>query len=220
METEVLTVRSSRVIWEVREGLLKRTFDLFFSATLLIILSPLFLAIILSIKILSGGTAIYVQPRLGKGGKLFNCYKFRTMYIDAEDRLHDLLARNPHLQIEWLKNQKLKDDPRIFTLGKWLRRTSLDELPQFWNVLIGDLSVVGPRPYMLSQKKSLGDLAPKILSIRPGITGLWQTSGRNRTTFQERISLDAAYIDTHSFFYDLFLILKTIPCVLFQKDAY
>jgi undecaprenyl-phosphate galactose phosphotransferase len=142
------------------------------------------------------------------------------MYVDADKRLKDILTKNPHLKAEWLINQKLKNDPRIFTLGKWLRRTSLDELPQFWNVLKGDLSIVGPRPYMISQKKELGTLAPKILSLRPGITGLWQTSGRSHTIFQERISLDAEYVDKNSFYYDIILILKTIPKIIFFKDAY
>jgi len=142
------------------------------------------------------------------------------MHLDADRRLRELLAHNPYLKQEWMLNQKLKNDPRIFALGKWLRRTSLDELPQFWNVLKGDLSVVGPRPYMLTQKKYLGPLASKILSVKPGITGLWQTSGRNHRTFQERIILDAEYIDKRSFHYDLRLICKTIPQILFPKDAY
>jgi exopolysaccharide production protein ExoY len=195
-------------------------FDLSFSLLLLCLLAPLFLGIAMMIRFSSKGKAIYVQPRLGRGGKVFKCYKFRTMHLDADRRLRELLSLNPYLQQEWAKNQKLKNDPRIFALGKLLRRTSLDELPQFWNVLRGELSIVGPRPYMLTQKKYLGLLAPKILSVRPGITGLWQISGRNRRTFQERIFLDAAYIDRRSFAYDFLLILKTIPQVLFPKDAY
>ena len=142
------------------------------------------------------------------------------MHRDADKRLHALYSQHPHLRSEWTIHQKLKEDPRIFAFGKWLRRTSLDELPQLWNVVKGELSLVGPRPYMLRQKKHLGLLAPKILSVRPGMTGLWQTSGRNNTTFQERIQLDAEYIDKCSFSYDLVLIFKTIPVILFPKDAY
>jgi len=222
METKVLAFKkvAKSKDYRIQHNFLKRLFDFSFSLTLLIFLAPLFLGIALSIHFVSGGRAIYVQPRLGRGGKVFKCYKFRTMYADADKRLKDILTKNPHLKAEWLINQKLKNDPRIFSLGKWLRRTSLDELPQFWNVLKGDLSIVGPRPYMVSQKKELGTLASKILSLRPGITGLWQTSGRSHTTFQERIFLDAEYVDKTSFYYDIFLILKTIPKIIFSKDAY
>lgn len=201
-------------------GVFKRLFDLVFSSLMLILLSPLFFVLIIIIRATSKGDAIYVQPRLGRKGRVFNCYKFRTMYADADSRLHEILACNPKLKREWMKKQKLKNDPRIFPLGKWLRHTSLDELPQFWNVLRGDLSVVGPRPYMISQKESLGALRHKIMSVKPGITGLWQTSGRSRTTFHKRIALDAEYIDKSSFCYDLFLILKTVPEIFFPKNGY
>lgn len=225
MKSNVLhrTVRSAfqkRTVFKIRRNTPKRLFDFCFSLTLLTLLAPLFIGIALIIRLTSHGKAIYVQPRLGRGGKVFKCYKFRTMYLDAEARLNDILLHNPQFQKEWLKKQKLKNDPRIFPLGKWLRHTSLDELPQFWNVLRGDLSIVGPRPYMVFQKSNLGSLTDKIMSVRPGITGLWQTSGRSRTTFQKRIALDAEYIDKCSFWYDLLLILKTIPQVLFPKDAY
>jgi exopolysaccharide production protein ExoY len=222
METKTLPFqRTARpAVWHIHHSASKRLFDLCFSIALLILLSPLLLGIALAIRFSSGGGAIYVQPRLGRGGRVFKCYKFRTMYCDADKRLHEILAKNALLRNEWAKNQKLKNDPRIFSLGKWLRRTSLDELPQFWNVVKGDLSIVGPRPYMVSQKRELGSFAAKILSVRPGITGVWQTSGRSHTTFQERISLDAKYIEKRSFYYDLILILKTIPKIVFPKDAY
>jgi exopolysaccharide production protein ExoY len=211
---------SPKVVWEIRRCVAKRLFDLLFTLSLLPFLAPLLLFIALAIRLSSKGRVLYVQPRLGRGGKVFKCYKFRTMYTDAEERLQELLTKNRHLQREWAKNQKLKNDPRIFPLGRWLRRTSLDELPQFWNVIKGDLSVVGPRPYMVCQKQELGHLAPKILSIRPGVTGLWQTSGRSRTTFQQRIALDAEYVVKHDLWSDFFLILKTIPQIFFSKHAY
>lgn len=198
----------------------KRLFDIAFSACILLILAPLFFVIALAIRLGSGEPAIYAQPRIGRGGKVFHCYKFRTMHSGAEERLQAILQQDPLLRREWSEKQKLKEDPRIFLIGKWLRRTSLDELPQFWNVVKGDLSVVGPRPYMVAQGSKLGPLAPKILSIRPGITGLWQTSGRSRTTFQERVALDAAYVERRSFYYDLTLVLKTVPQVIFPTDAY
>jgi exopolysaccharide production protein ExoY len=222
LEAKVLTYRKAggRLVWKVQHNAPKRLFDLAFSLAFLCLLAPLFLGIAAMIRLSSKGSVIYVQPRLGRGGRIFKCYKFRTMHSDADKILNEILIQNPQFKKEWATNQKLKEDPRIFAVGKWLRRTSLDELPQFWNVLKGDLSIVGPRPYMLGQKKYLGLMAPKILSVRPGITGLWQTSGRNHTTFQERILLDAEYIDKHSLIYDLLLIIKTIPVVLFSKDAY
>jgi exopolysaccharide production protein ExoY len=206
--------------WKIQHSFTKRVFDLVFSTLLLAILSPLFLGIALAIRISCGGEAIYAQFRLGRGGKVFKCYKFRTMHTNADRILQRILSENPEMRQEWIKKQKLKNDPRIFPLGKWLRRTSLDELPQFWNVLKGDLSIVGPRPYMVSQKKYLKSQSSKILSVRPGITGLWQTSGRNETTFEHRMKLDIAYINHHSFGKDLVLILKTIPQVFMGKDAY
>lgn len=205
---------------KIQKNVAKRVFDLCFSLVLLLLLSPLFVSLAVAIRLSSHGRALYVQPRLGRGGKVFKCYKFRTMYLDADKRLDEILSSNPPLKKEWTQNQKLKNDPRIFSLGKWLRRTSLDELPQFWNVVKGDLSVVGPRPYMIFQRKDLGPLASKILSVRPGITGLWQTSGRSHKTYHERILLDAQYIEKRSFSYDLILILKTIPLIIFPKDAY
>lgn len=222
MESEVLTVQklANPSVSKSQRNFVKRMFDLAFSLIFMAVSAPFFLSIIVIIRLSSKGSAIYVQPRLGRDGKVFKCYKFRTMYVDAEEKLQELLTNSPCLQKEWSCHQKLKNDPRIFPLGKWLRRTSLDELPQFWNVIKGDLSVVGPRPYMISQKNELGALTSKILSVRPGITGLWQTSGRSKTSFQERITLDAQYVDRRSFWYDLVLIIKTIPEVLFSRNAY
>lgn len=158
MESRVLPFQkiSRPIEWKIEHNLPKRLFDLIFSLILIVVLSPLFVVLSLAIRLTSKGEAIYVQPRLGRGGRVFKCYKFRTMYSDAEEGLQEILNKSPRLRHEWMKNQKLKNDPRIFPLGKWLRRTSLDELPQFWNVLKGDLSVVGPRPYMISQKRSRG----------------------------------------------------------------
>lgn len=220
MDSKVLSYQRYASIHETQHNLLKRLFDISFSLFVLSLLSPLFFFIIIAIRLSSQGKAIYVQPRLGRGGVIFKCYKFRTMHIDAEVRLQELLFQDPQKRAEWERHQKLKNDPRVFRLGHFLRRTSLDELPQFWNVLKGDLSVVGPRPYMVSQLKDLAPFTQKILSVRPGITGLWQTSGRSLTTFQKRIVLDAEYVNKRSFWLDLGLILKTIPIMFFPKDAY
>lgn len=200
-------------------SLSKRFFDIAFSLCILSLLFPLFLFIAIAIRLSSPGQAIYTQSRLGKGGSIFKCYKFRSMHRDADAFLEEILEKNPLKRAEWEQNQKLRSDPRVFAFGQFLRKTSLDELPQFWNVLKGDLSVVGPRPYMISQKKNMGRLSKKILSVRPGITGIWQTSGRSSTSFHERLALDAGYVDSTSFWNDLILILKTIPQVLFSKNA-
>jgi len=214
MESKVLPIS-----WKVQHDFVKRIFDIGFSLSAMLLLFPFFLLIALAIFICSPGNVFYTQIRLGRGGRVFKCYKFRTMYLDADHRLKEILQKNPSLQAEWEKNQKLRIDPRVFSFGRFLRKTSLDELPQFWNAFRGDLSIVGPRPYMVKQRNELGPLAYTILSMRPGITGLWQTSGRSKTTFQERIALDAQYVDKQSFWYDLKLILKTIPEILFSKNA-
>lgn len=198
----------------------KRLFDIGFSAFVLLAFSPLFFLITLLIRLSSRGKALYAQERIGQNGKAFKCLKFRTMVVDAEQKLADLLESDPLLKKEWEKHQKLKNDPRIFKLGAFLRKTSLDELPQFINVLKGDLSVVGPRPYLLSQRSEMGRQGYKILSVRPGITGIWQTSGRSSTTFKERIEMDASYIEASSFWFDLSVIAKTLPIVFLAKNAH
>lgn len=206
--------------YKSRHELGKRLFDFFFSFTIIVFFTPLYLIIAIIIRLSSPGKAIYTQIRLGRGGKAFRCYKFRTMYLDADKRLTEILAHDPKRRIEWELSQKLRNDPRIFPFGRYLRKLSLDELPQFWNVLKGDLSVVGPRPYMVSQKKKIGSFVNKILVVRPGITGLWQTSGRSNTSFYHRIILDNEYINRRSFWLDCWLILKTIPQILFAKNAF
>lgn len=212
MDTETLSLSTSYSS--------KRLFDILFSTLALIAFFPLMVVIALLIKFSSKGGTIFAQERLGLHGKVFRCYKFRTMIEDAETKLDQILKQNSQLKKEWKVHQKLKRDPRIVPLGKFFRRYSLDELPQFWNVLMGDMSLVGPRPYAVEQKSSMGRDAYNILSIRPGITGLWQTSGRSSTSFAERLALDLKYLETRSFLFDLFLILKTIPSLILAKDAY
>lgn len=183
--------------------------------------SPLFLIIALAVRLSSPGKIIYSHKRVGRNGKIFACYKFRTMFSDADERLEDLLASDPELHAEWLASRKLKEDPRITPVGKFLRKTSLDELPQFWNVIKGDLSVVGPRPLVPAEvAEYLGEKAQKILSVRPGLTCIWQVSGRNDTSYITRIHLDEVYVDNKSFWLDLKLIMQTVPCMLFPKGAY
>ncbi len=197
----------------------KRALDIICSLLALILLSPFFFLIWISIRLSSKGPAIFCQHRLGKNGKVFKCLKFRTMIIDAEKTLPVLLSQHPGLLKEWNTHQKLRQDPRVFPIGKFLRRTSLDELPQFWNILKGELSLVGPRPYLVCQQEEMGLWAEKILSIRPGLTGLWQTSGRSRTTFRERILLDCEYVKKQSLLLDFLLIFKTFSVLLSSEDA-
>jgi exopolysaccharide production protein ExoY len=200
---------------------LKRAFDIIFSFSVLILLSPLYLVIAFLIRITSKGTVIYYQNRIGRGGVLFRCYKFRTMYQNADLILQEILSKDPAKRKEWQEMHKLKKDPRVTPIGAFLRKSSLDELPQFWNVLKGDLSVVGPRPVVEEEiTRHFGNKAEKIFSIRPGITGLWQISGRSDTSYITRIALDESYVENRNFFRDLKIIALTIPHILSKKGAY
>ncbi len=208
--------------YQIKHIPIKRIFDILFSLLVLIIGFPLFLFIGLLILCTSSSKVIYAHERIGRGGKVFRCYKFRTMYVDADARLKKILASDSKLKEEWERSFKLKQDPRITFIGSFLRKTSLDELPQFWNVLKGDLSVVGPRPVIKEEvNKYLGVKAAKILSIRPGLTGLWQVSGRSDIEcYKKRTELDEYYVDHQSLLLDLKLIAKTIPAMLSSKGAY
>lgn len=200
---------------------LKRIFDLLFSIHIILLFSPLFLLIAIIIKLSSPGKIFYRHQRVGRGGKKFYCLKFRTMYKDADEKLIEILKNDHEKKLEWEQTHKLKIDPRITPIGKFLRKTSLDELPQFWNVIKGDLSVVGPRPVVQEElTKFFGEKAEKILSVRPGITGMWQVSGRNDISYKKRIKLDEIYIDHRTMLLDIKLIAKTIPLVIFSRGAY
>lgn len=205
----------------VRHLPLKRIFDVLFSLLALLATFPLFLVLAIIIRISSKGPAVYGHTRVGRGGKPFKCLKFRSMYQDADTRLHQLLSQNPTYAAEWQESRKLKNDPRITAIGQFLRKTSLDELPQFLNVLKGDLSVVGPRPVVEDEvKQYYKEKAQKILSVRPGVTGLWQISGRSNTSYKTRVELDEHYVENRSFGLDLTLVLKTVPALLTRKGAY
>ncbi len=205
---------------KIKHHPIKRIFDICFSLGALAFFTPFLVFIALAVKLTSKGKILYSHPRIGRGGKPFNCYKFRTMYSDADERLKEML-KNPKILDEWEKTHKLKNDPRVTPVGKFLRKTSLDELPQFWNVLVGDLSVVGPRPVVEAEvTKFLGCKAAKILSIRPGVTGPWQVHGRNDTDYAVRVKMAEEYVDKHSLIMDLKLIAKTIPAMISTKGAY
>ncbi len=199
----------------------KRVFDIIFSLMAVLFFLPLGIIIGVIIKWVSPGPVFHVCSRVGKDGEAIECWKFRTMCVDSQEKLRKILKENPKLKREWETFYKLKDDPRIFGFGKFLRKTSLDELPQFLNVLRGDLSVVGPRPVTEEEVyKYFRDKADKILSVRPGLTGIWQTSDRNLLTFAERVRLEEQYVDEHSLLMDLRIIVKTIPAMFFAKGAF
>jgi exopolysaccharide production protein ExoY len=206
----------------------KRLFDILFSALALCVSAPLLLLLMLLIKTTSKGPIFFPGTRMGYRGKLFSCWKFRTMHLDADKQLEPLLKEKPDLLEEWKTYHKLKNDPRLTRVGGWMRKLSLDELPQFWNVIKGELSIVGPRPIEIQQKERAleefqmhyGDRAKKILSVKPGIFSLWQIRGRNLLTFEERAALEEEYIDCQSLAFDIKIILKTIPILLKTKGAY
>lgn len=197
----------------------KRMFDIVVAATALVALSPVILLFALLVRLQDGGASIFAQSRRGYKGEIFKCYKLRTMSLDANVRLEMLLRDDPALRSEWLATQKLQNDPRITKLGKFLRKSSIDELPQLWNVLLGEMSIVGPRPIVDGEIKKYGDDFRYFTSVRPGLTGLWQVEGRTDTTYEERVAMDVKYAQTRTFWNDIWIVLKTIPAVLLSRGA-
>ncbi len=198
--------------------MVKRGGDLVFSLAVLSLGAPLFLLLGLMVKLTSRGPVFYVQQRVGRDYRSFGCIKFRTMRRDADHVLGLLLAQSPDLAEEFRNDYKLKNDPRITPLGKFLRRSSLDELPQFWNVLKGEMSVVGPRPIVRDELERYGDCMEEVLAVRPGLTGLWQVSGRNNLAYSTRVRLDLRYARYRDFWLDIRIILRTIAVILVPKD--
>ena len=198
---------------------IKRGADVVVSLTGIAALAPVLALLVVVLK-LGGGSAVFAHTRLGRNGRLFKCYKFRTMHTDAEHRLSDLLSKDEEAKHEWETHFKLKADPRVTSLGRILRKTSLDELPQLFNVLKGDMSLVGPRPVIEEELRLYGDYASDYLTVRPGITGLWQVSGRNDLDYDERVSLDVTYIRQWTLTLDLRILLKTVFVVFTHRGAY
>jgi lipopolysaccharide/colanic/teichoic acid biosynthesis glycosyltransferase len=198
------------------ETLLKRVFDILISTAALVILSLFFLILIIWIRRDSPGPAFYRRRVLGINGKQFDAFKFRSMRVDGDQ----ILAARPELQAELSANYKLKDDPRITHLGSFLRKFSIDELPQLFNVLRGEMSLVGPRMITPPELKEYGQWGMNLLTVRPGLTGLWQVSGRSDVTYEERTRLDMFYIRNYTIWFDIQLVLRTIPAILSRKGAY
>ncbi|MDB9311743.1 sugar transferase [Spirulina sp. CS-785/01] len=209
---------SYALVRKLNSATFKRLFDIVFSLMVLTLGSPVYLILALLIAIASPGPVFYVQQRIGKNYQPFYCIKFRTMVKDADRILGEMMATSPHLHQEFQKNYKLKQDPRITPVGKFLRLTSLDELPQFWNVLKGDMSVVGPRPLVKAELPFYGRYMAKVLQVKPGITGLWQVSGRNDIPYPRRIKMDVYYANSRTVILDLFIIIKTIGVMLFPRN--
>lgn len=216
----ILTVQTEQQLLIPSNILLKRIFDIvlvFFGG---LVSLPLCMFIAILIKLDSRGPVIYAHSRRGKGGKLIKVYKFRTMYQNSREMLEKLLSDNPELQKEWQQNFKLKNDPRITRIGRFLRRTSLDELPQLWNVIKGDMSLIGPRPIIDNEIEKYGDNYPLLASVKPGLSGLWQISGRSETEYEERVAMDIYYIQSWSLWLDLYILFKTFAAVVEGKGAY
>jgi len=201
-------------------GLLKRSFDIVGSLAGLVLLSPLFLMVAMLVKLSDNGPIFYGHKRIGRGGRIFSCLKFRTMVPDGERVLNAYLAANPEANAEWLATRKLKNDPRVTRVGQVLRKLSLDELPQILNILQGDMSLVGPRPVVRDELEIYGSAAVYYLKSRPGLTGLWQVSGRNDVSYDTRVAFDRHYVENWSLSEDIRIIFKTVPAVWMSRGSY
>ena len=197
--------------------LLKRVFDIVASLILMVLLLPVFLATALAIRLESPGPILFKQTRVGRWGELFTMWKFRSMYVDAEARKKELMAQN---EMAGGVIFKMKDDPRVTRVGKLIRKTSIDELPQLWNVLIGEMSLVGPRPPVPAEVDQYSLSDRRRLEVIPGITCIWQVSGRSEIPFDQQVELDVQYIESQSFWTDIKILLKTVPALLFGTGAY
>ena len=215
----LLTVRNNLLLSPAREC--KHFLDIIMGALAFVLAAPLMLLLWLLVRLDSPGPGLFVGKRIGYRGREFNCYKFRSMYQDADSMLAQHFAENAAAREEWDQYAKLRGhDPRVTRMGRFLRRFSLDELPQIINVLKGEMSLVGPRPYLPRERQVMGRFLQDIVRTTPGITGLWQVSGRNETSFQERLLLDVYYIRNWSIWLDISLIVRTVKAVVVRRGAY
>jgi exopolysaccharide production protein ExoY len=205
--------------YEPLGGFAKRALDVVLASIALILLAPLMLMVSVLIRIFLGGPVVFSQERVGFAGTVFTCYKFRTMVVDAKQVLERHLAENPEAAREWQATRKLRDDPRITCLGRVLRKSSIDELPQLYNVLRGDMSLVGPRPVVAEELQYYGRYLRHYLKARPGLTGVWQTGGRSRLSYQQRVACDSFYVRNWSTRLDLAMLAKTLPALLSFDEA-
>lgn len=189
------------------------------AAVLIVLSSPLMAVVAWLIWRKDGRPILFGHYRVGQDGQMFKCLKFRSMVLNAADILEELLRTDPAARQEWDRDQKLSNDPRITPVGHFLRKTSLDELPQLFNVLRGDMSLVGPRPITLAELEKYGDVRWHYLNVKPGMTGLWQVSGRSDTTYEERVELDRTYVEKHTLWHDAVILVKTVLVVLGKGGA-
>lgn len=216
----ILGFSSTHNLTKITSLALKRFVDLFLLLISAWATIPLTLVVAFLVKITSKGPVFYGHKRIGKNGKEFKCWKFRSMVIDADKQLEKILAENPEMRKEWERSQKFENDPRVTKIGNFLRKTSIDEIPQFFNVLTGEMSFIGPRPVTKPELEKYGKKADYILSVKPGLSGMWQISGRSETSYEERVTLDSYYIQNWSVWLDMWIILKTVFVVLKGKGAY
>ena len=209
-------VDRARVDLDQRVG---RAIDIVVALVALLVALPVLILLALVIWLQDGGSPIFVHRRIGRHGVVFPCLKLRSMVIDSDRVLTRLLATDPVAAAEWARDQKLRVDPRITPLGAFLRKSSLDELPQLFNVLVGQMSLVGPRPIVASEIKRYGRYFEYYCLVRPGITGLWQVSGRNNTSYRRRVAIDTVYCRSKSLVTDLFILGRTVPAVLSQRGS-
>lgn len=203
------------------EHALKRSFDLLSVVVILAIFGWLMLILAVAVRMSSGKGVIYGHTRIGRDGKAFQCYKFRSMVANSDEVLRHLLATDPEAKAEWERDFKLKNDPRITTVGRFIRKTSLDELPQLWNVIKGEMSIVGPRPVVQAEfDRYYGDAKQHYLSVPPGLTGLWQVSGRSDLDYEQRVKLDMDYVDNWNVFSDFMIVMRTVKVIFARSGAY
>jgi len=197
-----------------------RLFDILIAILTIAFAAPLLVMVALAIKLSDGGPVLFGHRRIGRGGHDFDCLKFRSMVIDADQRLARVLANDPEARAEWARDHKLRNDPRITPLGAFLRRSSLDELPQLFNVLRGEMSIVGPRPIVAGEAPRYGRRLRSYCSVRPGMTGLWQVSGRNDVSYRRRVAMDTLYAGRKNLAWDIRILLLTVPAVLLTRGSY
>lgn len=215
----VMGIEMNHNLLDVRDLRIKRAIDLGLTVVGGLLVLPVFLLLASLVWLETRGSVFYADRRIGRGGKLFSCIKFRTMVFDAEDALQRMLEENHEIREEYSKYHKLRYDPRVTRIGRFLRKTSLDELPQLWNVLRGEMSLVGPRPYLPRESGDIGEHLPEISRVYPGITGPWQVSGRSQASFGERVEIDVHYIRNWSVWLDLIILANTVNAVLSTRGA-
>jgi len=197
-----------------------RLLDIVLALALLVFLAPMMLVIAVCTWVADPGPILFAHRRIGRDGTPFPCLKFRSMAVDAADRLRDLLARDPAAREEWARDHKLRNDPRIVGIGRFLRRSSLDELPQLFNVLRGEMSLVGPRPIVAEEIERYGRYFARYCQVKPGITGLWQVSGRNDVSYRRRVAIDVKFASEKSVGLYLRILVMTVPMVLLSRGSY